>query len=61
MLYGFHLNPYYKRTHFSQKFDNNKILNGLYLPLVYTTLSDIGDSSNLISSLSRTMTLYSPP
>ena len=32
--------------------------------IIYTfsiyTLSDFGDSSNLIASLSRTMTLYSP-
>ena len=32
----------------------------IFLFSILYTLSDLGDSSNLIGSLSRTMTLYSP-
>ena len=37
-----------------------KIYIYIYIFSIYT-LIDLGDSSNLIGSLSRTMTLYSPP
>ena len=40
------------------------IITIIIIIIIYTfsiyTLSDFGDSSNLIASLSRTMTLYSP-
>ena len=38
----------------------NPLLRCMLLVISIHTLSDLGDSSNLIGSLSRTMTLYSP-